>query len=54
MRDGGWKKNKTARDGWRVRNAVTRDKALSEYQKTHNDKLSVPKRQSSKYEQKLL
>lgn len=54
MRDGGWSKNKTAREGWRVTKVVAKDRALSEYQKTQNDKLSVPKRVQEKYEQKLL
>jgi hypothetical protein len=54
MRDGGWSKNKTARDGWRVSKVVAKDRALSEYQKSHNQKMSVPKRVQNKYEQKLL
>jgi hypothetical protein len=54
MRDGGWSKNKTARDGgWRVSKVVARERAFSEYQRTHNDRLSAPKRVQSKYEQKL-
>ena len=52
MRDGGW--NKTARDGgWRVSKVVARDRAVSEYQKTHSDRLSAPKRVQGKYEEKL-
>jgi hypothetical protein len=55
MRDGGWSKNKTARDGgWRVSKVVGRDRAVSEYQRSQNEKLSAPKRVQGKYEQKLL
>jgi hypothetical protein len=55
MRDGGWSKNKTAREeGFRVSKAVAKDRTLSVYQKTHNERLSLPKRVSEKYEQKLL
>lgn len=55
MRDGGWSKNKTAREGgWKVSKVQARERAVSEYQKTQNDKLSVPKIIAQKYEQKLL
>jgi len=54
MRDGGWSKNKTARDsGWRVSKVVARDRAVSEFQRTNTDRLSAPKRVEGKYEQKL-
>jgi hypothetical protein len=53
MRDGGWSKNTTAREGWRVTKVANRERAVSEYQRTQNEKLSVPKRVAEKYEDKL-
>lgn len=50
MRDGGWSKNKTARDGgWKVTKEAKRERAVSEYQKNHTAKLSMPKLVSEKY-----
>lgn len=50
MRDGGWSKNKTARDGgWKVTKEAKRERAVSEYQKHHTAKLSMPKLVSEKY-----
>lgn len=52
MRDGGWK-NKTVSDGFRVTKQAVRQRAVSEYQRAHNEKLSTPKRQAEKYEEKM-
>lgn len=52
MRDGGWK-NRTVCDGFRVTKQAARQRAVSEYQKSHNEKLSVPKRLEEKYEEKV-
>lgn len=52
MRDGGWK-NRTVSDGFRVTKQAVRQRAVSEYQRTHNEKLSTPKRLTEKFEEKI-
>jgi hypothetical protein len=51
MRDGGWK-NQTG-EGWRVARQQGRERAVSEYQRSQNTRLSAPKRVIAKYEEEL-
>jgi hypothetical protein len=44
MRDGGWNRNNTVRDEWKVTKVANRERAVSEYQRTQSHKLSLPKR----------
>ncbi len=55
MRDGGsWRKSRTTGEGgWQVVKEARRERAMSEYQRGHNAKLSTPKRQAEKYEEQL-
>jgi hypothetical protein len=52
MRDGGWK-SKTTGESWRVTKQQNRERAVSEYQKSQNSRLSAPKKVAEKYEEKL-
>lgn len=52
MRDGGWK-SKTSATGWKVTKEQGRVRAVSEYQRDQNVRLSAPKRLSGKYEEEL-
>ena len=52
MRDGDWGR-KTSNDGWKVTKQQGRERAVSEYQRTHTTRLSAPKRKESKYEEEL-
>lgn len=53
MRDGGWKNHTTREGGWKVVKEARRERAMSEYQRSHNAMLSVPKRTTVKYEDEL-
>lgn len=52
MRDGG-RTNKHTGDNWRVSKQVSRERAVSEYQRTHSNRMSAPKRLAEKYDDQL-
>lgn len=52
MRDGGWKNNSTG-ENWRVSKQQSRERAVSEYQRTQTNRLSAPKIRGEKYETQL-